>query len=58
MSNREQPDCSEKQRLREAKLQRLMELIRKDEYAVDENLLADAILRHLGLQPQKRHRRP
>ena len=40
--------------LREAKLRRLTELIRNDEYEVDADLLADAILKHLGLKPARR----
>lgn len=57
MPNQENADGSEQKRLREAKLQRLTELIRRDEYEVDEKLLADAILQHLGLKPAGRRNR-
>ena len=57
MSNKERSDGPEQRRLRELKIQRLRELIRKDEYVVDADLLADAILKHLGMHPRSNRRR-
>ncbi|MCS6912325.1 MAG: flagellar biosynthesis anti-sigma factor FlgM [Myxococcales bacterium] len=42
---------------REERIRRITEQIRNDEYVVDAELLADAILRHLGmLAPAARQR--
>jgi hypothetical protein len=47
--NRTKKRCNRGYEEREDKIRRLTELIQKNEYIIDPELLADAILRHLGM---------
>ena len=51
--------CQQDKKEREIKIKRLTELIEKNEYVIDPELLADAILKHLGMgeRPETENKR-